>query len=760
MKDSADSDKNNVAVVENLSEDQEYNSQEKNTVDDILIDTESLQPNDSDAIDITAKDISDIIPTSDYEGKALTVRMWVLSLILTSLIIIVDCFFALRYPTLNIGAVVAQVLAFPLGRLWDHIVPNIKIPLPYGKKIELNPGPFNQKEHACIYMFSNLAVSSNIVITLIAEQYKYFGQDIGIGRMVLFHLSGYITGLGWSGLTEDLLVTPADSVWPGILSNCALFTAFHRGEQSTQNTWKISQFNFFSLVFLVSFVWYWFPDLIAPFLSTIGAWISWCKPSSAVLSQVFGVTTGLGIFPLTFDWSQVSSLSNPLTTPFWSAATIFGSFVFWIWIVMPGLYYQDHWQTGHFPIMTSSIYDTNGKSYEASKVVNKKWELSLEKFDAYSPVMLPIAFLMNTAVGLATFSSVAIMFIFEFKKNVYKPLTTEKSRDVHNVALEKYKRFHWSVYIILTVVGIVIGIIFSAAWGQSLISVGGFIVSMAIGGILFYPIAAIESRSNFSINLTAFYDVVGAFWFNGKPLNLVYFYNTAFGTTQHAMHFSQSAKIGHYMKVSPKDTMIVLFACGIWAAVANTVITSLILTNLDNVCTPNAPNNMTCKKIKTTFNKHLVWGLFGKHIFSVHGRYSWVLWFFLVGALLAIFVLIMRRVRPNGFWTRFSPSLFFAGASSIPSVTGINYSTWFLVALIFNFFVHRRYKPWWRKYNLVLAIGLDVGVAIAALIIYFCVVYTGGSSNFSWWGTTVASAGCDSKGCPYLTSKIEVPSGW
>ena len=53
-----------------------------------------------------------------------------------------------------------------------------------------------------------------------------------------------------------------------------------------------------------------------PFLSTIGACISWCNPSSGVLSQVFGVQTGLGLFPLTFDWSQITSLSNSLTTPF------------------------------------------------------------------------------------------------------------------------------------------------------------------------------------------------------------------------------------------------------------------------------------------------------------------------------------------------------------------------------------------------------------------------------------------------------------
>ena len=64
-----------------------------------------------------------------------------------------------------------------------------------------------------------------------------------------------------------------------------------------------------------------------------------------------------------------------------------------------------------------------------------------------------------------------------------------------------------------------------------------------------------------------------------------------------------------------------------------------------------------------------------------------------------------------------------------------------VVAGIFNFYIHRRFVEWWRKYNLVMAIGLDCGLAIAAIIIYFCVVYTGASekiqvvgnnSRYSW----------------------------
>lgn len=117
----------------------------------------------ADVIEITAEDIDAIVPTEDYEGDANTLRMWVISLVLSGVIGGIDSFFLLRYPTIHIGPIVAQILAYPLGMLWYYIVPSWSIPLPFGKHIHLNPGRFNQKEHACVYIMSNLVDSAAMV---------------------------------------------------------------------------------------------------------------------------------------------------------------------------------------------------------------------------------------------------------------------------------------------------------------------------------------------------------------------------------------------------------------------------------------------------------------------------------------------------------------------------------------------------------------------------------------------------------------------
>lgn len=721
---------------------------------------DDVSDSSSDAYSITGKDVVEMVPIQEdiKDVPVLTLRMWVLAFGLSCVISGVDAFFTMRFPTINISALVALVVSYPLGQLWYLILPQWSIPLPFGQRLSLNPGPFNQKEHACVHMFCQLSIKCGLIFNLVIEQGKFFKNNIGIPRFILFHLSSFMLSFGLAGTTRDILITPKRNVWPAALGSIALFKALHSSENHIANGWRLNRFRWLLIVFTAAFVWFWFPDLILPFLSTLGGWISWIKPSSATLSQVFGTKTGLGLFPLTLDWTQVTSLSEPLFTPFWALTMVFVSFVFWIWIVVPGLYYQNHWQVAHFPIMTNSLYTIHGKKYQANEVVDKNWNLDVRKYDQYSPVMLPIAFIMQVALGLGAFTSMVIQFIFRFKLDIIDPLR-EKKTDLFNRAQQKYKPYPSWISIIFIAIGLGLGFAFSEGWSNQQLDAGGYIVSALMGMILYVPIALIESKSAFTVSLAPFFYIVCAYWYKGKPITLSFFYAYGYTTLQHAMHTSQSSKIGHYMNVPPRYVMIVLFFASVWGALVSSSVTGFIVNHLDYVCKENSKNGMTCRRVRTQFNIHLVWGLFGDRLFGAGGRYSFVNWFFLAGGLLSLAVIALQFWKPkNPALLKFNPTLFFAGAENIPLVTGFNYSTYWLVALIFNFIIHKRYAAWWRKYNLVLGIGLDCGTAIAAIVIYFAVVYTGGSNNYNWWGTKGYKNGCDGKGCAHLSGEILKPA--
>nr|UJH94527.1 ST.14 [Starmerella bombicola] len=709
-------------------------------------------------------DILAILPGSDDDDDlpASTWRMWVLAIVFGAVVAGTDAFFGMRFPSISISVVVILVVTWPLGQFLHLCMPAWQVKLPFGMGFNLNPGPFNYKEHACIFMFTNVVTSAGLVNNLVIEDTKFFEVNTGLGRQILFNISCYTISVALLGLFRDILVTPEDRVWPGVLSRIALFKAIYSRDNPVANGWKMTRWVFFLIIFLGSFTWYWFPDLILPFLSDIGAWISWIKPESATLSQVFGVKTGLGLFPLTFDWTQITSINNPLTTPMWAVASMFISFVFWIWIVMPGLYYQNQFETAHFPIMTNKVYTVDQKQYNFRNVVDSEFRLDMDKFRKYSPAMLPIAFLMNLALGIAVFAALVVHFALLFYDEVVVPWRLRNARkDRFNKALEKHKPWPLYLYAILFVIGLGLGFAFSEGWQPTPLDAGGFFVSVLIACCLYIPIALVEARANTLININSFFYIVAANWYKGQPVKLLYFYTFGFGIVQHAMHMAQSAKVGHYLSIRPKIYMTVLFFSGIWSALVSPSVTWFLLKHVKGICTDHAANNMTCRKQKTQFNTQGIWGLFGSHLFAPGGRYSWVLYFFLVGAVVALvhFILLKWR-KTHKYAAAFDPILFFGGAENIPSVTGYNYSTWFVTAFLFNFVIHRKFTAWWRKYNLVTAIGMDVGVAITAIIVYFAIVYTGGTKHYNWWATEVASKGCDSKGCPHLNGPVPKPTGF
>ena len=49
----------------------------------------------------------------------------------------------------------------------------------------------------------------------------------------------------------------------------------------------------------------------------------------------FGVSSGLGMFPITFDWAQIAYIGSPLLTPWWAAANVVGGLVLVMWIAAP-----------------------------------------------------------------------------------------------------------------------------------------------------------------------------------------------------------------------------------------------------------------------------------------------------------------------------------------------------------------------------------------------------------------------------------------
>ena len=71
----------------------------------------------------------------------------------------INQFFSIRQPGITVSANVAQLLAFPAGKLLEAILPSRQFTT-FGYTWSLNPGRFNLKEHMVITIMANVGFST------------------------------------------------------------------------------------------------------------------------------------------------------------------------------------------------------------------------------------------------------------------------------------------------------------------------------------------------------------------------------------------------------------------------------------------------------------------------------------------------------------------------------------------------------------------------------------------------------------------------
>jgi len=325
-----------------------------------------------------------------------TIRVWVIGMFFSCVLAFINQLFSIRMPSIFVASNVAQLLAYPLGRLCSRVLPDRGFTL-WGIRHSLNPGPFTKKEHMLVTIMATVASSQPYTNNIVWSQYlkQYFNQPYAgeFSYQILIALSTNLIGYGMAGITRRFLVYPTYCVWPASLSTIALNSAFHVRENPPVQgpfgkTYHISRYKFFMLAFAAMFVYFWFPDNLFGALSRF-SWITWIAPTSVMLTAVAGFNNGLGFNPWsTFDWNVLSSAGpDPLIVPFFSTFNrILGQIV--SGFVILGLWCSNAWGTAHLPINSNYVYDNTAHPYNVTRAINEKGLFDAEKYEAYSPAYL------------------------------------------------------------------------------------------------------------------------------------------------------------------------------------------------------------------------------------------------------------------------------------------------------------------------------------------------------------------------------------
>ncbi|KAI5463758.1 OPT oligopeptide transporter protein-domain-containing protein [Mariannaea sp. PMI_226] len=755
-------------------------------------------------------------PTDDITLSINTPRMWCLSILFSFLGSSTNLFFALRYPSVAITPVIALLLVHPLGLLWDlllkrqtdpkesfvdgvrtpSVLEDTRFPQKHDKatlfRLWLAQGRWNEKEHTCVYVSSNVAFGFAFATDVIIEQTRFYNQDAPILYQILLTISTQILGYGFAGLTRRFLVRPSGMIWPGTLMSAAMFSTLHKQENKPAEGWTISRWKFFYIAWTMAFLFYFLPGLLMPALSYFNV-ITWLAPKNVVLANLFGVSSGLGLFPLTFDWAQITYVGSPLLVPFWAAMNVIGGLAIIMWIIAPILYYSNVLFASYMPILSAAVFDNTGHVYNVSRILTPDFLFDRPAYESYSRVFLPITYVLSYGVQFAGLAALlthtacwhgsdiwktwkkALAEAREEGNTAYQPVaggsgdslrrpSTDGSshgdglisrEDIHSRLMKRYKDAPLSWYLITFLSMTAIGI-FVVEYYPVHLPWYGLLLALAIGAVFFIPNGIIMAVTNQHSSIYLICQLICGAVFPGRPIANMVFVTYGYISSAQGIKFASDLKLGHYMKIPPRILFSVQIVATLISSLTQIGVLNWMFANVKGLCTSEAINGFTCPIARVHFNGSILWGVVGPdEFFGPKAIYRGLVWFFPLGAILPIPLWLYWRRNRTSIIRKVNLPVIFGAMSWIPPATGLNFSVWVLVCYVFNYLIKNRHNPWWSKYTMTLSAALDSGLAFGILVVFFGFIYPGWMQGFHWWGTEVYKQGCDWQACPYKT----VPEG-
>ncbi|KAJ7036069.1 OPT oligopeptide transporter [Mycena alexandri] len=687
---------------------------------------------------------SAVANTDDPTIPVATVRAWTLGILWAIIIPGLNQFFFFRYPAVTVTSIVAQLLTFPLGRLWARLVPNLALTLPLGRTVCLNGGAFSIKEHVLITIMAGVGAGSAYATDIVAVQRVYYGERYGFAYQWMVVMSTQLIGFSIGGIARRFLVQPPSMIWPYNLVTCALFNTLHAQQYAgVGSRGGFSREKFFYIAFAGSACWYLVPGYLFTGLSFF-SWVCWIKPNNLVVNQLFGVNYGLAMGLITFDWAQIAYIGSPLATPWWAEANIAVGFVFFFWILTPALYFTNTFYSKYMPISSGGSFDNTGASYNVTRILTPDKVFDEEKYKAYSPIFLSTTFSISYGLSFASITATITHAFLFFRKQIWTQSrrAMHEQPDIHARLMAVYPQVPEWWYAIIFVTMFVFGVVAIEVWDTKF-PVQYFILALVISFFYVIPIGMIQAITNQQVGLNVITELIIGYALPGRPVAMMMFKTWGYITMAQALTFTSDFKLGHYMKIPPRQMFTSQVVATIIAGTVQLGVQAWMFTNIEGMCDPHQKDGFRCPSTGVFGTASIIWGVIGpRRQFSPGQIYYALTFFFLVGFLCPLVAWLCTLKWPNSWLRYLNFPVIFSGTGLIPPANSNNYVPWAIVGFVFQYVIRRRHFAWWTKYNYVLSAALDSGVAVSAVLIFFILQYPkngsiGADTVQTWWGNTV-----------------------
>ncbi|KAL5981933.1 hypothetical protein ACLOJK_016000 [Asimina triloba] len=679
----------------------------------------------------------------DNTMPVLTFRVWILGLFCCVVLAATDQFFDYRQNRMSLPPSCMLIIIYPIGKLMAATLPTAvrKIPV-MNWTFTMNPGPFNIKEH--------------VMIAILA----YAGSSDPYALLI---------GYGFAGFFVKFLVESPYMWWPHVVASVTFYRTLH--EKTVRKKGGLTRLQFFILVSVASFAYYVIPGFFFPSLTAL-SFVCWIWKDSVTAQQLGSGLHGLGLGSFTLDWSTVTSyLGNPLFYPFSTVVNMMLGFAILQYVITPAVYWTNGYNAKRFPIVSVNLFDTEGNQYNISRALDEKtFVLDEAGYKSYSRVHFSALFTFAWGFNFASITASLSHFVCFYGRSVWNQIkeshsTESQVDDVHIRTMRKnYDPIPqwWFLTILITTTGL--SVFALEGFGRQLqLPYWGIFLAIALTLVFIIPIGVIVATTGQGIALNVVSELLLGYLYPGRPLAYLSFKVYGILIMSHALKFLSDLKLAYYMKIPPKSLFIAEVVGMLVSSSVNFGGSWLILTSINNICdVAKLPKGSpwTCPNAHVGNSILAIWGIVGpSNMFAPNGEYSMMYLFFGIGAVVPPMIWLATRALPSKKeWIKeLNFPIMLHAAAILPVAGAVHFLAWFPPGFFFGYIVYRRYKGWWAKYNYVLAIGLDAGVAFMTLLISF-VLQSQGVYGVRWWGLALddhcplaqcpTAPGIQAKGCP------------
>ncbi|KAG0046037.1 hypothetical protein BGZ83_008764, partial [Gryganskiella cystojenkinii] len=629
----------------------------------------------------------------------------------------------------------------------------------FGSDYSLNPGPFNIKEHALIGIAVGTGAGSAYAIDILAATDLFLDFRVNALGSLLMIITTQSCGYGMAGMLRKYLVYPAEMVWWGNLVQVVFYNAMHKTDDYSRirmvRGW--SRMKFFWVVCGGMFLYQFLPQWLAPILIYFD-WLCWINPFNHNFWAFFSSRSGSGILSLSFDWSSIGGATMYL--PLAAQLCSYGGVVLSYWIIFPILWLNNSMgmKTIGTPL-TSKLFYENGTQFQIRKFLLKDYSVNETMYDAGPPAnMAPMYALgfMYSFIALAGCISHVVCFHGPEIWANWKRALNSSEVDIHTKMMRAYPEVPQLWYAIFYVIMAVAACLVCEFYGTQL-PWYGLLLALFMGWALTLPIGVMNAITGYGPGLNVITELVCGYIWPGKPIANMVFKCYGYMAMAQCLQLMTDLKLGHYMKIPPRAMFVGQFWGTLVGSLFNYFTMILIIDSqraaLDN--TKPDPNGLwTGQRIQTYWGSGLIYGALGPaRMFALDGKYGFVYLGFLIGFVVPVLLWALSKKFTKFPWSKINIAIIAGGMGAFPNGYSMGVTSSLVTLFVFQFYIARYHKNWWRKYIFILSAALDTGAAFTGLVI-FLFLGAGISPKIkvdvpSWWGNYYVEGNDDYPNFPY-----------